>query len=153
MARRTSPQLTRFAPREIGALVDTKAVLPPVRVLPPPTTVGLLAVRQPMSPQLPLIARLQNYLAIRDVSDVANLPALTQFPVASPDQSKPDVALPFGVPRRVRAGMLKLLAGGSRRDSMLELKGVAWEFVADESLVDLKDRSRVFRVGRALIHS
>jgi hypothetical protein len=36
---------------------------------------------------------------------------------------------------------------------MLELKGDAWEFVGDETWVDLKDRSRVFRVGRVQILS
>jgi hypothetical protein len=153
MPKRTSAQLTRHAPQEIGALVDTRTVLPAVRVPPPLTSVGLLPIRRTTTPPVPLIARLQDYLAIRDVGDIPNLPAVIRFHVASPDESKADVALPFGVPRHVRAGMLKLLAGGRQRDSMLELKGEAWEFVADESIVDLKDRSRVFRVGRALIHS
>jgi hypothetical protein len=47
--------------------------------------------------------------------------------------------------------MLKLLVGGQRADQMLELRRDAWDFVHDEAVIDLKDRSRVFRIGRELI--
>lgn len=152
MAIRRPTQLAQMAALELMPLINTTAMLPTAN-LKAPANPSNLNVISPRTPKLPLIAQLQQYLGIRDVGDMSTLPTSHRFPVASPDETTADVALPFGVPRHVRAGMLKLLAGGRRSDTMLELKGDAWDFVTDDSVVDLKDRSRVFRVGRALILS
>ena len=76
-----------------------------------------------------------------------------RFPVAPIDLSRPDVALPFGLPRRVRAATLKSLAGGHATDQLLRKTLSGWEFVEDSSVIDLSDNSVEFRVGRLTIFS
>ena len=151
MARR-SLQLAPMHP--VGPATFGRAAEPLALQHHPPTTLtAALEVRAPAAGALPVIAQLKQYLALRNVGEVAALPETERFPVASPDNTKADVALPFGVPRHVSAGTLKRLAGGTAADTMLELINGAWDFVSDDARIDLKDRSRVFRVGRALILS
>jgi len=151
MAKR-SLQLAPMHP--VGLVTFGRAAeLLALQLNPPTTRTTALEVRAPGASTLPVIAQLKRYLGVRDLGEVAALPEIERFPVASPDNTKTDVALPFGVPRHVSAGTLKRLAGGTAVDTMLELINGAWDFVSDDARIDLKDRSRVFRVGRALILS
>ena len=101
----------------------------------------------------PAIAKLRSLLTATTLPVVSRLPRTSRFPVASADGEHNEVRLPFGVPRFARAVVLKKLAGGRLTDNMLEQKGDEWEFVADDAVIDLLDRSRIFKIGRALILS
>lgn len=114
-------------------------------------TVGELSVPRFRTDTLPLIAQMKQYLGAREVADFPGLPPVERFPISGVEAA--DVPLPYGVPRHVRAGLLKLLAGGREIDALLERRGDTWEFVDEDALIDLRDRSRVFRVGRSLIFS
>jgi hypothetical protein len=149
---RRSLQLASMQHLDLQPLVGG-AGLAAIQLNAPTARTSGLQVHAPAVANLPVIALRQQYLGMREIGNMPALPKTGRFPVGSPDETRSDVALPFGVPQRVRAGLLKLLAGGRRSDQMLELRGDAWDFVSDDTLVDLKDLSRVFRVGRALIHS
>jgi hypothetical protein len=83
---------------------------------------------------------------------LAVLPRERHFPMVI-DLSQADVRLPFGIPRFVNAATLHALAGGATAGRLLKKVGGAWEFVADETVVDLNDRSVQFRLGRVTIYS
>jgi hypothetical protein len=70
------------------------------------------------------------------------------------DFSQKDVRLPFGVPRFVNASTLRAMAdGGIAAGRLLKKVGSVWEFVPDETVIDLNDRSARFRLGRITIYS
>ena len=76
-----------------------------------------------------------------------------RFPLASIDLSRRDVGLPYGVPRRVNAATLKRIAGGQRFDRLLRKTTSGWEFVSDDTMIDLQDNSIEFKLGRLTIFS
>jgi hypothetical protein len=84
---------------------------------------------------------------------IHSLPEQQRFPLTI-DFSRKDVRLPFGVPRFVNAATLRTMAGRENGSSRLLKKiGNAWEFVADDSMIDLEDRSVQFRLGQVTILS
>lgn len=87
---------------------------------------------------------------------IAHVPALDvprRFPVSSIDLSRRAVGLPYGVPRYVNAATLKAIAGGRRLDRLLKKTHLGWEFVPNETQIDLTDDSQEFRLGRLTIFS
>jgi hypothetical protein len=84
---------------------------------------------------------------------VPTLEKQKRFPVASIDFSKKDVGLPYGVPRKVTAGTLKQLAGGSPADQLLKSTRSGWAFVPDSTLIDLTDNSAIYKVAGLTIFS
>ena len=87
---------------------------------------------------------------------VTAIPALSKrlgFPVASIDLSRADVRLPYGIPRRINGATLKRIAGGHRSDTLLKKTSAGWQFVADDTMIDITDRSVEFKVGRLTIFS
>ena len=89
----------------------------------------------------------------RQVTYVPTLPKQTRFPVASIDFSRRDVGLPFGVPRYVNAATLKTIAGGKKFDRLLRKTGAGWEFVDNDTMIDLTDGSEEFKLGKLTIFS
>lgn len=83
---------------------------------------------------------------------IATLPRQRRFPMTI-DFSREDVRLPFGVPRFVNARTLRLMAGGSPFDQLLKKVGPAWEFVEDNTRIDLTNPREEFRLGRLTIFS
>src|SRR5262245_33212801 len=109
MARRT---LQRVSMRPVDVLTPVAPeALPTIHLDIPVSHTSGVTVRAPRRAEPAMIQELRVYLGVRDIGDLLNLPGPERFPVASADQTRPDVALPFGAPRLVRAGMLKLLAG------------------------------------------
>ena len=98
--------------------------------------------------KLPGLVRLAKQQAA--MRRVPVLPAQRKFPMVI-DFSQNDVRLPFGVPRFVNAATLRAMAGVEGR--LLKNVEGAWEFVADEAVIDLNDRSVRFRLGRLTILS
>jgi hypothetical protein len=76
-----------------------------------------------------------------------------RFPVASIDLSRREVGLPYGVPRFVNAATLKAIAGGRPFDRLLKKTRAGWEFVPNDTRIDLTDASQEFRLGRLTIFS
>lgn len=108
--------------------------------------VGLPTVALPGQLELPPLRR-------RTPAHVPGLPAPRRFPVASMDLSRKDVALPYGVGRHVNAATVKAIAGGRRSDRLLKKTPAGWEFVPNETLIDLTDNTQEFRLGRLTIFS
>ena len=98
---------------------------------------------------LPAIPRFRS----RQVTHVPTLPKQTRFPVASIDFSRRDVGLPFGVPRYVNAVTLKAMAGGKKFDRLLKKMDAGWEFVDNDTMIDLTDGSQEFKLGKLTIFS
>ncbi|HLG56876.1 MAG TPA: hypothetical protein VI485_16175 [Vicinamibacterales bacterium] len=73
--------------------------------------------------------------------------------MASIDFSRPDIGLPYGIPRHINAATLKTIAGGRSVDRLLRKTGAGWVFVRDEEMVDLADGSQEYRLGRLTIFS
>jgi hypothetical protein len=89
----------------------------------------------------------------RRVTRVPALQAPRRFPVASIDLSRRDVGLPYGVPRYVNAATLKAIAGGRSFDRLLKKTPAGWEFVNNDTLIDLTDSAQEYRLGRLTIFS
>lgn len=87
------------------------------------------------------------------VTQVPGLDPQQRFPISAIDFSRRDVPLPYGIPRHVNAATLKVIAGGRRFDSLLKRTGSGWEFVEDKTVIDLRDGSQEFRLGRLTIFS
>jgi hypothetical protein len=63
------------------------------------------------------------------------------------------LALPFGMDHYlVNAATFKALAG-REEDTLLRRAGVRWEIVENDELIDLGDRTQLFRMGRVQIFS
>lgn len=128
-----------------------EAQLPAVR---PPAVAGLSLSRPPSKVStgltFPGLVRFATRRA--SVPVVGELPAQERFPMLI-DFSQREVRLPFGVPRFVNAATLRAMAGDGRATRLLKMVGNTWEFVPDESLIDLDDRSVQFRLGRLTIYS
>jgi hypothetical protein len=86
------------------------------------------------------------------VRRVRTLPEERRFPMTL-DLSRKDVQLPFGVPRFINAATLRAIAGGRRSDQLLKKVGGAWEFVEDDTMIDLTNPREEFRLGRLNILS
>ena len=80
------------------------------------------------------------------------LPEQRRVPVTV-DFSRPDVRLPFGVPRFVNAATLRAMAGGRPFDRLLKKVEDAWKFVKDETMIDLFNGTQLFKLGRITIYS
>jgi hypothetical protein len=87
------------------------------------------------------------------VTHVPAIQAPRRFPVASIDLSRPDVALPYGVPRYINAATLKVIAGGHRFDTLLKKTRTGWKFVEDDAMIDLKNSQQEYRLGKLTIFS
>jgi len=64
--------------------------------------------------------------------------------------------LPFGLTvstTRIRAKILKKMAGADRGEQLLKKVGAAWLFVANHEPIDLTDESVEYRLGRLSILS
>ena len=151
MAKRFS-QLATLRPSAVPSLLEATSALTPLELNSLATPVGALAVSAPEF-RIDVFERLRAFLGITHVENVPTLPKAQRYSALSRNNEELNVELPYGVPRHVRAGMLKLLLRANRRDNLLELKGDAWEFVDDKSWVDVTDRRRVFRIGRLQILS
>ena len=92
-------------------------------------------------------------LGSRRVTHVPPLQTPRRFPVASIDFSRSNVGLPYGVPRYVNAATLKAIAGGRLFDRLLKKTRSGWEFVQNDTLIDLTDGSQEYRLGRLTIFS
>ncbi len=111
-----------------------------------------LAVRVPIVVPAPI--RLERVRPrTRVVTHVPSLQAQGRFPVASVDLSRKDAALPFGIGRYVNAATLKAIAGGRRVDQLLKKTPAGWEFVPNDTRIDLQDSTQEFRLGRLTIFS
>jgi hypothetical protein len=92
-------------------------------------------------------------LGNRRLTPVPRVDAPRRFPVASIDLSRRDVGLPYGVPRFVNAATLKAIAGGRTVDQLLKKTHDGWEFVPDDTRIDLTDPLQEFRLGKLTIFS
>lgn len=81
------------------------------------------------------------------------LPPPRRFPVASEATNRPDVGLPYGISRFVRASTLKRIAGGNAADQLLRRTPAGWAFVANDDVIDLTDVAQVFKLGKLAIFS
>ena|ERR1700683_2485521 len=165
MTRRTHVSLRTRQPHAL----DLEVALDGARLKgrPEVTALDRLVLRGPIppTPSLDYVAGLFNprrtkaelpaKLRVRTPSaaNVPKLPKQQRFPVASIDLTRPDVALPFGVPPLVSVATLKGLAGGRATDQLLKNTPRGWEFIPDDAMVDLRDRSAEFRLGRLTIFS
>jgi hypothetical protein len=105
--------------------------------------------RQP-APVIPMLGAL--VAPTRPPRRLTALPEPRRVPVTV-DFSRPDVRLPFGVPRFVNAATLRAMAGGRPFDRLLKKIGDAWEFVKDETMIDLLNGTQLFKLGRITIYS
>ncbi len=64
-----------------------------------------------------------------------------------------ELELPFGMPRFVNVATLKAMLGAEADDTLFRKSGVRWEPCEDSHQVDLKDRTRLFRLGKVQIYS
>jgi hypothetical protein len=64
-----------------------------------------------------------------------------------------ELELPFGVPQFVNVATLKAMLGAEADDTLFRKSGVRWEPCEDSHQVDLKDRTRLFRLGKVQIYS
>lgn len=62
------------------------------------------------------------------------------------------IQVPFFLDRFVTAAALKSFAGRSR-DTLLRKNGRQWEIVSDSDMIDMADRSVVFRLGKIQLYS
>jgi hypothetical protein len=101
----------------------------------------------------PNIALTNIHVSTQQVTRVPVLAKPRRFPVASIDLSRADVGLPYGIPRWVNAATLKALAGGKPFDRLLKKTPSGWAFVADQTMVDLADKTVEFKLGQLTIFS
>ena len=80
--------------------------------------------------------------------------SISQWPASADleDLGKATVTLPFFVGRHITAAALKSLAGHPE-DVILQKKGKRWEIVSDDHMIDLDDRTQVYRVGPVQVYS
>ena len=64
-----------------------------------------------------------------------------------------ELSLPFGMPQFVSVGTLKAMLGADGDETLFRKSGTRWEPCADSVEVDLKDRARLFRLGKVQIYS
>jgi hypothetical protein len=64
-----------------------------------------------------------------------------------------DLELPFGMPQFVSVGTLKAMLGAERDETLFQKRRTRWEPCSDSLEVDLKDRTRLFRLGKVQIYS
>ena len=79
--------------------------------------------------------------------------ALPDGNVASIDLSRRDIGRPYGAPRYINAATLKSIAGGRTFDRLLKRTESGWEFVPNDTRVDLMDSTQEFRLGKLTIVS
>src|SRR5688572_1245868 len=104
----------------------------------------------PATSPLPAVtaASLLPDVRITRTGSIPTLPRQRRVAVASLDLSRPDVALPYGVPRHINVATLKAIAGGDLGDRLLKKTMAGWEFMANDAMVDLADGSQEYRLGR-----
>lgn len=68
-------------------------------------------------------------------------------------RERAQIELPFGMPRFVSAATLKGMFGADDGETLFRKVGKRWEVCPDSFEIDLKDRTRVFRLGQVQIFS
>ena len=58
-----------------------------------------------------------------------------------------EVRLPFGVPQFINAATLRAIAGGRPFDQLFKQVGGAWEFVPDDTMIDLTNPREQFSLA------
>lgn len=81
------------------------------------------------------------------------LPQPAEFSVAHETAGPMELTLPFGwQERRVNAATFKALAGRPR-DNLFRQDGVVWRIVENAELIDLQDKTVVYKLGPVQIYS
>ena len=139
-------------PPESGSLVLASATdLVTTAAADQPASVGPVSIdASRRMPTFPMLAT----RAIRGTvpRQLAVLPQQQRF-LMTLDFSRAEVRLPFGVPRFVNGATLRAMAGGRPLDQLLKKVGDVWEFVEDDTMIDLTNGSEQFRLGRLTIFS
>ena len=86
------------------------------------------------------------------------LPKPGKYPVRLTDgplsEFDTEVTIPFGFPRFITVLTLKQLAGAEQNDSVFrQMATGTWEFVGEDDVIDLADRSQAYRIGRLTVYS
>lgn len=162
---KSTQRLARFRPPTVRTAVfraipseDTSLTLASATNLVPTraslrklTSVGLASADEgSQMPTLPMVVHHNRHPTI--ARRLATLPQQRQFPMTL-DFSREEVRLPFGVPRFINAATLRVIAGGRRFDQLLKKVDGAWEFVEDDTMIDLTNSAEQFRLGRLTIIS
>jgi len=122
------------------------------------------STRRPVLPSLtkpgprtaPAIGLVPVVHRVRVPRAVTSLPSQTTYSIRGADLQRREVMLPFGLTvstTRIRAKILKKMAGADRGEQLLKKVGAAWLFVANHEPIDLTDESVEYRLGRLSILS
>ena len=145
MSKRHSA-LARLRPSTVPSLLESTPTLGSLQLIAPTAGTSALAV-SPTEFQIDVVERLRGYFGIQHIDGVSHLPVARTFSIMARDNTEVTRELPYGIPRHVRALMLKVVYKARRGESLLELKGDAWEFVDDQAWIDTTDLTRVYRIG------
>jgi hypothetical protein len=135
-----------------GRLTRSTMMTDSAVVTPAPQVISVGAIAHGHAPFIPTLATLRHNGTSPHPRQLAMLHDERRFPVTV-DLSREEVRLPFGVPRYVNAATLKTMVGARSLDQLFKKVGDAWEFVDNNVMIDLTDRTEQFRVGRVTIFS